>query len=52
MAGTDDREKNDLVNHWKDHYEGIILKLEGDKRDLKKTIDSMNEKIERLVYRE
>lgn len=51
MAGVDDHEKEDAVNHWKEHYEGIILKLEGDKHELKSILDSNNAKIEQLVYR-
>ena len=51
MAGVDDHEKEDVVNHWKQHYEGIILKLQGDKRELKTAIDTANGKIEQLVYR-
>lgn len=51
MAGVDDKEKDDAINHWKDHYEGIILKLESDKLQLKQMIDNKGEKIERLVYK-
>lgn len=51
MAGTDDRQKNSELNHWKEHFEGIILKLEGDKRELKQVIDSLNAKVEKFVYK-
>jgi peptidoglycan hydrolase CwlO-like protein len=51
MAGVNDHEKEDAVNHWKEHYEGIILKLEGDKHELKTILDANNSKIEQLVYR-
>jgi hypothetical protein len=27
MAGTDETDKNHTLNNWKEHYEGIILKL-------------------------
>ena len=51
MAGVDDHEKEDAINHWREHYEGIILKLEGDKKELKRIIDENNENIEKLVYK-
>lgn len=44
MAGVNDGVQNDTLNNWKEHYEGIIQKLEEDKRELKGIIDGNNKK--------
>ena len=42
MVGNDEVQKNQTLNNWKSHYEGIILKLEEDKTELKVIIDGQN----------
>ena len=39
------------MNNWKEHYEGIILKLEEDKKELKDKIERKNQKLQQLIYR-
>jgi hypothetical protein len=50
IAGTNDNEEESLTQ-WKEHYEGIILRLEDDKKELKAMIESQNKRIEQLVYK-
>ena len=32
MAGTNGGEQNDSLNNWKEHYEGVVEKLNEDKK--------------------
>ena len=45
MAGVDNKEQNDSLNTWKEHYEGIIHTLEEDKKELKTINDNQNQRI-------
>ena len=51
MAGTNGGEQNDSLNNWKEHYEGVVEKLNEDKKDLKDIIDNQNQRIEQLIYK-
>lgn len=42
MQDMDNADKDSNLAHWKEHYEGIIVKLEEDKKELKSMIESQN----------